>query len=598
MREAAWIREIAREAGDQSLLGHSLVISGTALAITGRYPESSAALDDAIAAFRAANDCDGLCLALLRSNLPLAEMTRSGGRVDHLIEALELAQRTGNVQLESEILNDLALSHAHTGDYPAALEAMTLALDGARATGDPSLQVYVLTNMASLHGELGSGDQGEPWIIEALHLARTSNVPSMELIPATSLCQSYVAKGRLDDAIELAISTLDLAEAVDDVISQAELHRVLADVFAQRGDRERALHEAHRARRVAEPIGAHHIAAAALLVEARCSSPGSTDDALLRALIVAGERLAADGAGTARRLEQRAELHHVIALIYEARGQLPEAVYHLRLEANVREQWWRNASVSRARQIAAQLGVERAQDEAERERRRSAELATANAALAEANRRANALLDEVHRQAEQLRRLSTEDPLTGLANRRHLSQLVAREVARAERYRLPYCVALADVDHFKSINDAFGHAAGDSVLATIAHILRDAVRDTDTIARFGGEEFAISLPETTMDDAAAVAERLRAAVERHRWSGQLSGIRPTISVGIASFETGSSTDRLFARADDALYGAKHAGRNQVRLASSASHDAEPERTADPTITPVVRQSFLAYMVSD
>ncbi len=165
---------------------------------------------------------------------------------------------------------------------------------------------------------------------------------------------------------------------------------------------------------------------------------------------------------------------------------------------------------------------------------------------------------------DRLLRLSTTDGLTRLFNRRHLDQVLQKEFSRAQRYRMPLSILMFDVDHFKRFNDENGHERGDQVLQAIADRMREAVRKIDIPCRYGGEEFMIILPNTPIDGASDVAERLRMAVE----SMDLDGLKTTISIGIAEIPTLSvrGSDEFVAAADNALYAAKNGGRNQVRRA--------------------------------
>jgi diguanylate cyclase (GGDEF)-like protein len=163
-----------------------------------------------------------------------------------------------------------------------------------------------------------------------------------------------------------------------------------------------------------------------------------------------------------------------------------------------------------------------------------------------------------------VRERAERDGLTGLFNRRELEQALDAERARHERYGHPLALLLIDVDHFKGINDRFGHDAGDAVLRTVARVILAGVREVDMAARFGGEEFAVLLPETAPEAASDVAERLRAAVERIElpWNGQ--GIRVHISIGVSSCPACVRDPSALVRsADAALYQAKTLGRNRV-----------------------------------
>lgn len=176
---------------------------------------------------------------------------------------------------------------------------------------------------------------------------------------------------------------------------------------------------------------------------------------------------------------------------------------------------------------------------------------------------------------EETQRLATVDALTGLRNRRVFVEATVREVARTQRYGDPLTVILLDIDHFKQVNDTFGHAAGDVVLAAVGQTMATTARTTDLCARFGGEEFIIALTATGPDGGVLAAERLRAAVEAlelHAANG--TRVHVTASFGVATCRRGDSLESLIDRADRAMYAAKSGGRNRVVLESAESAVAE------------------------
>lgn len=165
---------------------------------------------------------------------------------------------------------------------------------------------------------------------------------------------------------------------------------------------------------------------------------------------------------------------------------------------------------------------------------------------------------------ERLRELAMRDALTGLFNRRYFLELADVQLQRSERSSMPLTLCMFDADHFKAVNDEHGHAAGDEVLKAIARAAESAVRAGDVLARIGGEEFAVLLPETSPSDAGRVAERIRSAVENLALqSEEHKRIHPTVSVGIATSPAGGDIEALLREADAALYRAKQAGRNRI-----------------------------------
>ena len=168
--------------------------------------------------------------------------------------------------------------------------------------------------------------------------------------------------------------------------------------------------------------------------------------------------------------------------------------------------------------------------------------------------------------------MSLRDPLTALFNRRYLEEVLETEIRRAARYNLPLAVTMIDVDHFKAYNDRHGHPRGDEALCEVAQRLRDQVRRTDVVTRYGGEEFVVILPVTSKAHARLIGEKLRASIAAvpfgvtREWSGDPL----TISVGVAGCpDDATSVSDLLRAADAALYAAKHAGRNRVELFQSS-----------------------------
>ena len=166
---------------------------------------------------------------------------------------------------------------------------------------------------------------------------------------------------------------------------------------------------------------------------------------------------------------------------------------------------------------------------------------------------------------DRLKDLANTDPLTRLSNRRHLFRVLNSELERSQRSHKPCSLVMVDVDHFKAVNDTYGHQLGDEVLINVASQIQECMRVYDLAARFGGEEFALLMPGTDSAQATAIAERIRAVVEAMIFSEQLKPLQLTISAGVATYPGPevATADDLIRVADHALYRAKDAGRNRV-----------------------------------
>lgn len=175
-------------------------------------------------------------------------------------------------------------------------------------------------------------------------------------------------------------------------------------------------------------------------------------------------------------------------------------------------------------------------------------------------------LQMVVRAQRKLKEMATTDPLTGLFNRRHMQFLAESELARFERSGHPVSFLLLDADYFKAINDKYGHETGDQVLVTLSRLIRDELRTQDLVARWGGEEFLVLLPDTRADSARGIAERIRASLESFPWKQVADqNLVVTLSAGISELREGDDLNSVINRADHALYRGKGAGRNRVEL---------------------------------
>ncbi len=180
------------------------------------------------------------------------------------------------------------------------------------------------------------------------------------------------------------------------------------------------------------------------------------------------------------------------------------------------------------------------------------------------------LRERLRESKQTIEALATRDAMTDTWNRRHIDALLASELQRKERIGGQLCVALIDLDHFKSVNDRYGHLTGDAVLQQVAHAMKQQLRSVDPLGRFGGEEFLALLPGASLPDARACAERLLRGVAGLSVLPDAAS-RVTISIGLAEAVLGEPAEGLLARADGALYRAKHEGRNRVELALRAVH---------------------------
>lgn len=191
---------------------------------------------------------------------------------------------------------------------------------------------------------------------------------------------------------------------------------------------------------------------------------------------------------------------------------------------------------------------------------------------------------------EQIQELVNVDALTGVYNRRRLFEVISEERNRYTRVPGSFSLCLMDIDHFKEVNDTYGHQAGDAILQAVARSVADGLRAIDCFGRYGGEEFLLVLPQTPLEGARIKAERVREAIASLRFPDIGDNFRITVSVGVAEYHRNESTDDTLLRADQALYAAKDDGRNNVKLApapaEASGEEAQNSSLSAPNVRPV------------
>ncbi|MBI5585726.1 MAG: diguanylate cyclase [Deltaproteobacteria bacterium] len=248
---------------------------------------------------------------------------------------------------------------------------------------------------------------------------------------------------------------------------------------------------------------------------------------------------------------------------------------------------------SRDRNRWAQSALKKGQEELERRvEERTRELQGVNDQLREE-------ITRRQKTEEALARVARSDPLTGLMNRRAMMYWFQYQLKHYQRNRIPFAVLLCDIDHFKQVNDTYGHAVGDLVLRDMAEFLKESLRSQDLLARWGGEEFLILLPDTDEAGGAVVAEKIRSRIEKELFRDGSREFRLSLSFGVAAYQPEQSADDCIKAADAAMYRAKNSGRNRVEMAngpkpghspSSSREEAETSLSLNSSESSILRQA--------
>jgi diguanylate cyclase (GGDEF)-like protein len=428
----------------------------------------------------------------------------------------KLAHEIGDRALEADLLNSLGLAYKRSGNYELAHKVYTESLALYRAIGDRSREGKVLANIALACVAQGEYDRALICAHEYQQLGIDN--PRINGYLCLALGQVYAGKKAFDQALQYLHQAVSYANehAEQEQLSVVAL-QTIGQIYAEQRAPGAALTHLRQALAIAEGIQSH-------LYAFRC--------------------------------------HEILSQVYESQGDLAPALMHYKEFHAVKERVFNEENARRRQVLEIQHRTEIARREAEIYQLRNVEL---EREMAERER-----LEKV------LEQQATTDELTGIFNRRHFLRLAHLEIERALRFKHPISVALIDLDHFKRINDLHGHAVGDLALSTVARTVQDNIRSMDVFARFGGDEFALLLPETDSATARLVIERVRLILSRRPLNLRGLGVTITVSAGISRLGGATDTmDALLTRADQALYGAKALGRDCIRVDEHI--DTSPER---------------------
>lgn len=483
-------------------------------------------------------------------------------RLDEALALLPVVALEARIDTDERLLawtlSEWARASAMKGDRLRAFEGLRESLLLSRTLGWVEHEAVTLCHLGLLYGQDAKSEPYAAHTREALALYRQLDDAQGVAQCLCNLGGALTTLGAFDEATRCYTEALTTAHAFGWAYLEALGLAGRGGLCFQEGHIDGGLADYSAAAGLLESLGQHfQLTRHDLLVSGHLLRGGRGTDAL------AWARSALGRADTYGFEELRANAYDLIARGLSQLGRHEEAAASLRKLCDLREQRL-DLRVADAQRATEQAHLELlTRKEAQWERERLAVLEEKNAALA-------AALGVQDQLRQELERASRTDPLTGLANRREMDRYLGLVVLQARRTWRPLSFVLIDVDHFKDVNDRYGHAAGDAVLVELARRFTQRMRATDFVARWGGEEFCIILPDTELDGACVVAEELRRLVAAEPFSFERERVAVTISLGVAALDPdGCDPDRVLQAADGALYAAKRAGRNRVCRAPSA-----------------------------
>ena len=452
-----------------------------------------------------------------------------------------------DIQLESgaaRSLNAIGLANLQLGTFAEALDNLLNALEMAEELDDVRLQLRGLNNLGKLYLKMEEYPKALKYLQKGASLTPTQEEDKADL--HVNICLAHLHSGEYSKALNHGQKAIRLYEKTIDCIGEAKAYSTVGQVYAAMGHTIEALNYFQQSlERCTQDHNIQGIARSHYLIGSLLFEQHEFKKALKHI------QLALKNAQKAKYTTLIYQALHTLYLIHRESENYKAALEAFEKYHQAKEAVFNEGMTTKIKSLEILHEVKETQQNSEIYRLQNVELTRE--------------IEERKKIQAELERIITLDPLTGLFNRRYFFELTQKELDRSRRYNHPISIIMLDIDHFKQVNDRFGHLVGDRVIVEVAHRIRKALRRIDHACRYGGEEFAILLPETSLRQAELVATRLWQLVSKQPTvSGELK-LKITVSVGVATtyLKSPITVDTLLDRADRAMYRAKDNGRNQV-----------------------------------
>ena len=467
-----------------------------------------------------------------------------------LLQAVEAQALYESIQHPSGIarsLNAIGTAHLYLGNFPEALADLLKSLKITNRMNDNRFKSNLLNSLGCLYIRMEDYDSALPFLEEGLKLCEQYNYLEWQGDLFDNLSAAHYHLGDAENALKFGLKSAEIYETVGNHFGVPKAFNSVGQVYQEMGDHQQAASYFRTSLKLSEQIPhPKEIVESLFLLGKLKQSRGEPEEAidyLNQALKKAKEF----------HLEQKTyRCHKVLAAEYQNIGEHENAFFHIHQFHRIKEDVLNERADQKLKSLEIAHQVSEAKKDAEIYRLKSAALQIE--------------IEERKKVQNKLEVLAAVDPLTGLLNRRRFFELAEEEIARGKDINCPLSVIMLDIDHFKQVNDNYGHAVGDHVLTEVAQRISRSLRKVDIVCRYGGEEFAVILPETNLLLAEQIADRIWSRVTSNPFKVGDTEISVGISLGVANKESEEeiSIETLLDLADQALYIAKNAGRNQVK----------------------------------
>jgi diguanylate cyclase (GGDEF)-like protein len=447
----------------------------------------------------AQNDSASIACTLNNIGLIFFSTGDTDSAIEYFSRALSIWDKLDNQRDAAIAKVNMANMYGLSEEYEKSIEYFLSSLKNSEEIGDERLSGIILTNIAISYYNLYNNEKAEEFFNKALTLTKKNDDKGNIIRAYIYLGSIFKDMGNYNLALEKENEALQIAEEINDFFQIKYIYEEIADIYAQMNDFEKALHYHIRYKEINDSL--FNIEKSEQITE--METKYETEKKEQQIVLLEKDNTIANMEITKQRS----------MLLYLTTGIILIVIFAI---------------------IVIRLFNQKAKT--------AKALAVANGKLEE---------------------LSRTDPLTKLWNRRHMHEMINLEKTRVEREFKPFSFILMDIDHFKNVNDTYGHECGDYILATMAVILRSVVRKQDVVGRWGGEEFLLFLPSTSLKGALTIAESIRKKIADYPFNYSSTDIPITATLGVSQYEETASAEACIKLADDALYEGKESGRNRV-----------------------------------